>query len=276
MTTPETERRHACRVVAFCNQKGGVGKTTTTIHLGTALAEVGQRVLLVDLDPQANLTSTVRAPGDAPYSLVEVLERDRKTKMVVEGSARAAILPTGDGWPETLHVIASGGTDLADHELDMNIGREGRLARAMAGVRDDYDAVLLDLPPALGLLTVNGLVYADEVYVVVTPTRYGLEGAGQVIRTIEQVRTVNADLTLAGVIVNMHRVNTTEAKARVDEVRAKWPGLVTGEPCLAREVITKAGGSTYPLAAYGAEGAEAAQWYRDFASNMMRSWKEAA
>jgi chromosome partitioning protein len=256
------------RRAAMANQKGGVGKTTFVCQTAAAAAALGARVLVGDMDPQCNATTTLDAtPG--PYTMAEVLNPDPKTKEVVPGSAAAAIVPAGELWPR-LDVIPSS-LDLAGREMDQHEGRERRLTVSCEGLWDNYDLVLWDLPPSLGQLTVNGLTASDEVWVITDPTRYGLDGTGQIMSTIDRVRRYyTPDLVLAGIVVNEFDKRTTEAKNRLGELRDTY-GEMIRDVCDHTEVITKAGGAAAPLEAYGAEGRKASDWFKAFAERMLQA-----
>jgi len=255
--------------VAMANQKGGVGKTAVTVNTAAAAAELGARVLVGDMDPQCNTTTTLGAVPGA-YTLAEVLDPDPKTREVVAGSAAAAVVPAGQAWPAGIDVLPAS-LELAGRENDQYEGREQRLARACAGLLQGYDLVLWDLPPSLGQLSVNGLVACDQVWVITEPTRYGLDGTAQVMATIDRVRRYyNPGVELAGIVANKFKRGTTEAQARLTELRDTYADLVR-HVCPAMEPITKAGGAASPLSAYGAEGREAAEWFRAFTQPILES-----
>ena len=202
--------RHAV-ILTVLNQKGGVGKTTTTVSLGAALAEDGLSVLVVDLDPQGNATTGLglRVQDGAPSTyrvVVEGLDAEQATEAT---SVRG------------LHVLPSS-LDLAGAEIELvpQFSRESRLRKALEAVRDLYDIILVDCPPSLGLLTINGLVAADQVIVPIQCEYYALEGLGQLLRTVELVRTsLNPDLQLGGVLMTMYDGRTNLSQQVVDEVR---------------------------------------------------------
>jgi chromosome partitioning protein len=201
----------AATIVCVANQKGGVGKTTTTVSLAAAIAEYGARVLLVDLDPQGNATTGVG---------LRAQEGDPSTYLVLVDDLpmSEAMVPTSiDG----LDVVRSS-LDLAGAEVELvpAFSREHRLKRALEDVAGDYDIIFIDCPPSLGLLTINALVAADQIIVPIQCEYYALEGLGQLLRTIELVsQSLNRELTLGGVILTMYDGRTNLSQAVVDEVR---------------------------------------------------------
>jgi chromosome partitioning protein len=199
-------------VLCVANQKGGVGKTTTTVSLAAALAQLSARVLIVDLDPQGNATTGLglRAEEGDPGTyrvLVEAMPvADARTPTEVDG----------------LDVIPSS-IDLAGAEVELvsAFSREMLLRRSLEPIRDEYDVVLIDCPPSLGLLTVNALVAADQVLVPIQCEYYALEGVGQLMRTVRLVGdNLNRDLELGGVVLTMFDGRTNLSQQVVDEVRA--------------------------------------------------------
>ena len=198
-------------VLTVTNQKGGVGKTTTAVSLGAALADAGARVLLVDLDPQGNATTGVglRAEEGEPSTYRVLVEQ-----MAVEEAVRATAVERLDLVPSSLDLAG------AEIELVSAFSREQRLKQALVPVRERYDVILVDCPPSLGLLTVNALVAADQVLVPIQCEYYALEGLGQLMRTVRLVGdSLNTDLRLAGVVLTMFDGRTNLAQQVVDEVR---------------------------------------------------------
>jgi chromosome partitioning protein len=199
------------RVIAIANQKGGVGKTTTAVNLGAALAELEFRVLVLDLDPQGNATTGLGInPRDVESSVYDVLLNDVALEDVVE--------------PTTLRnlFVAPATIDLAGAEIELvpAMSRELRLKRAIDQVRPDYDLVLIDCPPSLGLLTVNGLAAADDVIVPIQCEYYALEGLGQLLRNVGLVQSnLNQSLEVRGIILTMYDARTKLADQVESEVR---------------------------------------------------------
>ncbi|MFE0270445.1 ParA family protein [Nocardiopsis alba] len=256
------------RIVALANHKGGVGKTTTTINLAAALVALGFKVLVIDMDPQANASLALN-PAVGDYTLAEVLTVDPQTQEVVHGSAASAIVPASEAWPAGLDVLP-GSIASAAREAEQWEAREYRLRLACQGALDPYDYVLLDLPPSLAQLTINALTLADQVWTVTSPAFFSAHGIGLLMSTIERVqRFYNPALELGPILVNDFDGRTNEAKFRLDEIQAAYPGSVYDPPCSRATVIAKAGGALHPLTAYGAEGAASAAWYTDLAKNRL-------
>ncbi len=184
------------RIVAIVNQKGGVGKTTTSINLSAALASLGQRVLLIDLDPQGNATTGLGiARGERDQTLYDVIV-DETT---IDGTIQPTNVPR-------LDIVASD-MDLSGAEIILGTteGRTLRLKNALAPIVDDYDYILIDCPPALGLLTVNALAAAHSVIVPLQCEFFALEGLSQLLRTVETAKSgLNPDLVIDGVMLTMY------------------------------------------------------------------------
>lgn len=210
------------RILCFANQKGGVGKTTSALNIAACLARSGRKVLLVDADPQGNATSGagVRKKG-LPGTVYDVL--------IGRKDAKDLILPTS---ARGLSLLPSG-IDLVGAELELadEPKRESRLRDALNGLRDEYDCILIDCPPALGLVTVNTLVAADGVVIPVLCEYYSLEGLSQLSITIRQIRErYNPDLELVGVLINMYdgRLNLTVSV--LEEIKRHFPGKIFRTP----------------------------------------------
>jgi len=199
------------RVIAIANQKGGVGKTTTSVNLGACLAELGYRVLLVDLDPQGNLSSGVGIDTRGmEASIYDVLLNDVAIDDTIEPATVKNLF------------VAPANLDLAGAEIELvnEMAREHRLKRAIDSVLDDYDFVLIDCPPSLGLLTVNALVAAREVLVPIQCEYYALEGLGQLMRNVDKVKkNLNAQLELSTIICVMFDARTQLSSEVEREVR---------------------------------------------------------
>ncbi len=198
-------------IVAVANQKGGVGKSTTAINLGAGLAFQGERVLLVDLDPQGNTTSGLGVDRSAiKHSTYDLLVDDVAAEDVIEPSSVRDLFLV----PATIELAG------AEIELVSMFSREHRLENALKTVINDYDFILIDSPPSLGLLTINGLTAADEVLIPIQCEYYALEGVGQLMRNIQLVQTsLNPQLDVEGVVLTMYDGRTTLSKQVTKEVR---------------------------------------------------------
>ncbi len=202
-------------VIAFANQKGGVAKTTTTLNLGVALGELGNRVLLIDLDPQGNLTMSQGMNPDAiERSMFDVLVHRVPISDVIH----------------TVEVdIAVASIDLAGAELSLSsmIGRERALEKALVEVRDRYDYILLDTPPSLGLLTINAFVASDGVIVPVQCEYLSLRGLVQLENTLAMVReNLNPDVRVQGIVPTMYDGRTLHAREAIEILEEHFGDLV--------------------------------------------------
>ena len=198
-------------IVAIANQKGGVGKSTTAINLGAGLALQGETILIVDLDPQGNTTSGLGIDrGSIEMSMYDIL---------VDGAPVSDVLePTS---VRELHVIPAT-IELAGAEIELvsMLSREQRLKKSLGEIVEEYDHILIDCPPSLGLLTINGLSAADEVLIPIQCEYYALEGVSQLTRNIELVQnSLNPQLTIEGVVLTMFDGRTTLSSDVVAQVR---------------------------------------------------------
>lgn len=199
------------RVFAVANQKGGVGKTTTAVNLGAALADLGHRVLIVDLDPQGNASTGLGIdPRNFDYSMYDVLLHDVPLDDCIEATNIKNLF------------IAPSTLDLAGAEIELvpALSREHRLRRALEPIRDDFRYVFIDCPPSLGLLTLNALTAASEVLVPIQCEFYALEGVSQLTRNVELVRSqLNPSLAVTTIVLTMYDARTKLADSVVTEVR---------------------------------------------------------
>lgn len=212
-------------VLAVANQKGGVAKTTTVHTLGAALTEQGARVLLVDLDPQACLTYSVGLdPESLPASLHDVMVGRTKAEDV---------LTEVDGL-----TVAPASIDLAGSELHLvtRVGREHALARALTSVRSRFDVLIVDCPPSLGILTINGLTAADHALIPVQCETLGHRGVGQLLETVADVRAyTQPELRVLGVVATMFDGRTRHAREVLGDISSRY-GLRVLEPMVPRSV----------------------------------------
>ena len=199
------------RIIAVANQKGGVGKTTTAVNLGACLADLGYRTLVVDLDPQGNASTGlgINIRG-LQASMYDVILNDVPIEDCIEASSVRNLF------------VAPASLDLAGAEIELvpAFSRELRLKQALAEVREDYDYVLIDCPPSLGLLTINGMAAATEVLVPIQCEYYALEGLGQLLRNVGLVqKNLNPTLEVSTIVLVMYDARTKLADQVVTEVR---------------------------------------------------------
>lgn len=206
------------KVIAIANQKGGVGKTTTAVNLSACLAKKGKKVLLIDCDPQGNSTSGVG------------VDKRRCEKTVYDvliggASAKESIVKTPY---ENLDICPSNiSLSGAEIELVSEMGRETKLKNAIESVRDDYDMVLIDAPPSLGLITINVLTASDSVIVPIQCEYYALEGVSQLMSTIKKVKQVmNSSLEIEGILMTMFDSRTNLSIQVIEEVKKFFPNKV--------------------------------------------------
>jgi chromosome partitioning protein len=198
-------------VIAIANQKGGVGKTTTTINLGAALAELGRRTLLIDIDPQSALSGAMGLDANKlNYTIYNVLMDSRMPMQGVIHKVR----PYLDVVPSNIDLAA------AEVELVSAIGREYILKEALDPVKDEYDYVLIDAPPSLGLLTINALTASDEVIIPLQCEYLALRGMRFLLETIQKVKTkLNPELKIRGILGTMYNTRTIHAQEVVTVIR---------------------------------------------------------
>ncbi|AAP12336.1 sporulation initiation inhibitor protein Soj [Bacillus tropicus] len=199
------------KIIAIANQKGGVGKTTTSVNLGAGLAQVGKKVLLVDIDAQGNATTGVGIEkSELDQCIYNVLVEDADVQGVIQKTATENL----DVLPATIQLAG------AEIELVPTISREVRLQRALQPVRDEYDYIIIDCPPSLGLLTINALTAADSVIIPVQCEYYALEGLSQLLNTVRLVQKhLNKNLAIQGVLLTMLDARTNLGIQVIDEVK---------------------------------------------------------
>ncbi len=249
------------RVIAFANQKGGVAKTTTTLNLGVALAEKGHKVLLVDLDPQGNLTmSQGFNPDSIERSMFDVLVHKLPITEIIEQAEVA---------------IAVASIDLAGAELALSsmIGRERALEKALLPVREAYDYILIDTPPSLGLLTINAFVAADGVIVPVQCEYLSLRGLVQLQNTLTMIReNLNPNVDIVGILPTMFDKRILHSREAVEILRENFGDLVFKTRI--RKTIRYAEAPVKGLSVlkYDPTG-DAAEAYRDLAMEVLHGAK---
>ena len=249
------------RVFAVANQKGGVGKTTATVNLSACFAEKGIKTLIVDLDPQANATTGVGLdPRALDGSIYDVLLQDLELEEIIE--------PT---MIKGLH-IAPSNLDLAGAEIELvpAYSRERRLQDSMSGAVTEYDLIMIDCPPSLGLLTINGLTAADEVIVPIQTEYFALEGLTQLVKNIELVqRSLNPDLELTKLILTMYDARTNLSRDVAREVRTHYGDKVCWQVVPRTVRLSEAPSFGQPIILYD-PSSKGARAFRDLAKEVLR------
>jgi chromosome partitioning protein len=255
------------RIIAVANQKGGVGKTTTAVNLSACLAEAGKRVLLVDIDPQGNATSGLGIDRKSVASSVYDL-------LLEDMSALEAMVSTGV--PGLF--IVPGTIDLAGAEIELvpRISRENRLKRALDPVRGEFDLILIDCPPSLGLLTINALTAADSILIPIQCEYYALEGLSQLMDTFRLVReALNPGLDVEGVLLTMFDGRTNLSIQVVEDVKRFFRGKVYRSIITRNVRLSEAPSHGLPISVYDpkSKGAEA---YLELAREVIEHVEERA
>jgi len=250
------------RIYTLVNQKGGVGKTTTAINLAAYLAKLGQRVLVVDLDPQANATSSLGVDKHTVQSgTYEALINGEVTpsSILFNDRLRLALLPSSPS-------LAGAEIELVDE-----MGREFRLKTALESVDRKYDYILVDCPPSLGILTVNGLVAAKQGVLVPVQCEYlALEGLGQLTQTINRVQSILfPDLSVRGVVLTMFDSRTNLSNDVVKEVNSHFPGQVFKSVVPRSIRLAEAPSYGLPISAY-APSSVGANAYESLAKELLK------
>ena len=236
-------------VYALANQKGGVGKTTTAVSLGAYLAHWNERVLIIDIDPQANATSSLGIDKRrVSLSTYDILVRDVPLYRAVVSTQRARL----DLVPAS-YALAGANVEL------INLSeREYRLQRAISTLGNEYSYVFIDCPPSLSILTVNGLTATQGVIIPVQCEYLSLEGLSQLSRAIELVRrALNPNLTIRGLVMTMFDTRTTLSRQIVEEVRAHFPGKVFNSIIPRNVRLSEAPGFSEPIVSYAPKSAGA-------------------
>jgi len=248
------------KVIAVANQKGGVAKTTTAINLSACLAELGKRVLLVDLDPQGNATSGL---GVAKHKLTrciyDVLINDVPLELVIHKTDQKNLKVV----PARIQLAG------AEIELVSQISREGKLRSALESINDKFDFVFIDCPPSLGLLTLNALTAATDVLIPIQCEYYALEGLTLLMSTLERVRKhLNQNLNILGALLTMFDARTNLAIQVVDEVKKFFPQKVF-QTIISRNVrLSEAPSHGKPINSYDSRS-RGAEVYRELAKEVL-------
>lgn len=232
-------------VISLANQKGGVGKTTTSVNLGADLATLGKKVLLIDADAQGNATSGVGIQkSDIKKDIYDILVNEEPISEAILPSAHKNL----DVVPATIQLSG------ADIELTPQMARETRLVNALKEVKDQYDYILVDCPPSLGLITINAFTASDSILIPVQTEYYALEGLSQLLNTVQLVKKhFNPDLCVEGVLLTMYDVRTKLGKQVNKEVR-NYFGDTVYDTIITRNVrLSEAPSYGLPIIDYDAE-----------------------
>lgn len=253
------------KVIAFCNQKGGVGKTTTAINLAAFLALSGKKVLLIDIDPQGNATSGLGIDKHSvKTSTYDILIDDVDPRSVLINTQVENLFL----FPSNLNLTG------AEVELVGVLGREHKLKKSLAGLLNDFDFILMDCPPSLGLLTVNALSAANSVIIPIQCEYYALEGLSQLVNTINLVKeNINPALEIEGVLLTMADYRTNLTNEVIKEVK-KFFGAKVYDTVIPRNIrLAEAPGFGKPIALYD-RNSIAAKKYEDFSNELLGIKKE--
>ena len=253
------------RVIAVANQKGGVGKTTTSVNLSACLAAVGKKVLLLDIDPQGNSTSGIGLEKkNIKVCIYDSLINEVRLQRIIQKSAFANL----DVVPATIQLAG------AEIELVPTLSREVRLRRVLEEIRDVYDYIIIDCPPSLGLLTINALTAADTVLVPIQCEYYALEGLSQLTNTVKLVQKhLNAALRYEGVLLTMYDSRTNLATQVADEVKKHF-GSKVFKSVIPRNVrLSEAPSHGLPIIVYD-ERSKGAETYIELAKEVIANEQE--
>ncbi|MFH1354921.1 MAG: AAA family ATPase [Candidatus Omnitrophota bacterium] len=250
------------KIIAICNQKGGTGKTTSAINISTYLALAGKKVLLIDLDPQANTTSGIGInKHNVTKSTYHVLLEEAELKDILHPTAISNLM------------LAPSNLDLTGAEVELvgALGREHRLKRALDKEKDNFDYMIIDSPPSLGLLTINALDAANSVLIPVQCEYYALEGLTQLDNTIRLVReNLNSNLEIEGVILTMADFRTNLTKEVIQEARNHFKGKVFNSVIPRNIRLTEAPSFGKPIALYDKDSV-GAQKYEELTKELLEN-----
>ena len=252
------------KIVAIANQKGGVGKTTTTINLSTILAKKGKKVLMVDTDPQGNATSGLGVDKSVHFSVYDVIIND----VEIENTLQTTMVKNLDVCPSNINLAG------AEVELVSMMSREQRLKEKLDCIKDKYDYIIIDCPPSLGLITLNAFTASDSVLIPVQCEYYALEGLGQLINTINLVKKhLNPNLEIEGALLTMFDIRTNLSNQVVKEVSKYFENRVY-KTVIPRNVrLSEAPSYGMPISIYDPKS-KGAKSYEKFAKEFLKKNEE--
>ena len=251
------------KIIAIANQKGGVGKTTTSVNLSALLAKKGKKVVLIDADPQGNATSGLGVDKDVEKSLYDVLINEEP----VAGTLQDTVEKNLKICPSNMNLAG------AEVELVSQMSREHRLKEQLEGIKDKFDYIFIDCPPSLGLITLNSFTAADSVLIPVQCEYYALEGLGQLMSTIDLVQKhLNSKLEIEGVVLTMYDARTNLSKQVIEEVKKYFKNRVY-KTIIPRNVkLSEAPSYGMPIALYDKKS-DGAKAYTTLANEIIRQNK---
>ncbi len=252
------------KIISIANQKGGVGKTTTTINLSTILAKKGKKVLLIDADPQGNATSGVGAEKETEFSTYDILVSDTEMeKAIVKTMIKNLMICTSN-------INLAG----AEVELVSMMSREQRLKEKLDEIKDKFDYIFIDCPPSLGLITLNAFTASDSVLIPVQCEYYALEGLGQLLNTINLVKKhLNKEIKIEGALLTMYDARTNLSNQVVREVKKYFENKVYKSVIPRNVRLSEAPSYGMPITEYDSKS-KGAKMYEKFAKEFLKSNEE--
>lgn len=248
------------KVISVANQKGGVGKTTTTVNLGTIIAKKGKKVLLIDADPQGNASSGLGVEKDVEYSTYDILVNDTK----LEDTIQDTIIKNLKVCPANMSLAG------AEVELVSMMSREQRLKEKLDEIKDQFDYIFIDCPPSLGLITLNSFTASDSVLIPVQCEYFALEGLGQLLNTVNLVKKhLNKDIEIEGALLTMYDIRTNLSNQVVKEVKKYFNNKVYKNVIPRNVRVSEAPSYGMPITEYDPKS-KGAKAYTKFAREFLK------